>query len=399
VIESFTVDEANPDEGVEVHFSYLVRNVVRVRMDPVPGNVTSSPITVMPFGNATYTLHAFNGKGDTVSQDIAVTVRSRMSIDVADATPGQVAPGDAVTLSWATTSADGVRLTDGATGQASNVVVNGSTVVHPTATTVYTLTASNRAGRTPANLTAKLTARVAQPPAVGVFTANPSSITQGDASTLSWAGNATSYSVNGTDVGARRSLVVRPSVTTTYTLRAVGPGGPLANPPQTTVTVAPHPATHLSYGTPGPGDLQLVADSCGSPCSQVTLRIMATAKVQLRGLALDLPLDATKVSFDPASFASALPGAVSKAKLGTGALQDTLVIGVALKGAGSAPAQDATFNSGQELARFTLTLLTPGGRGIVFDGASTAGTAYKASIQSASGRTANAIAVGKLEAQ
>jgi hypothetical protein len=244
---------------------------------------------------------------------------------------------------------------------------------------------------------------VAPPPSVSSFTANPPSITQGDPSTLRWTGNATTYSVtDGTTtfgVGARRELVVRPSATTTYTLNAVGPGGPLANPSQATVTVTAHSATNFSYAGPAAGALQLVADSCGNPCTQVTLHIRATAKVQLRGLALDLPLDTTKVSFDPATFSSSLPGAVSKAKLGTGALQDALVIGVALRGAGSSPAPDATFNSGDDLASFRLTLRAAGGRGTVFDGAATAGTAYKASIQSASGRTANAIAVGKLEAQ
>jgi hypothetical protein len=402
VIESFTVDEVNPDEGVEVHFSYVVRNVVRVRMDPVPGILASSPVTVMPFGSATYTLHAFNGQGDAVTKDITITVRSRLSIDAADATPGQIAPGGAVTLSWATTSSEGVRLTDGATGQVADVAATGSTVVHPTATTIYTLTASNRPGRIPATMTAKMTARVAQPPSVSSFTANPASITQGDPSTLSWTGNATTYSVtDGTttfNVGARRDLVVRPSATTTYTLHAVGPGGSLVSPPQAIVTVAPHLATSLVYTAPAAGDLRLVAD-CGSPCTEVTLRITAAANVQLRGMALDLPLDVTKVRFDPASFVSSVAGAESKAKLGSSALQDTLVIGIALKGTGSAPAQDVTFNTGQDLASFKLTLLSAGGRGTVFNGASTAGTAYKASIQSASGRTANAIAVGKLEAQ
>jgi len=141
VIDSFTVDEPNPDEGVEVHFSYSVRNAVRVRMDPVPGVLSSSPVTVMPFGSATYTLHAFNGQGDAVSSDIFVTVRSRLSIDSADVTPGQVASGGAVSLSWVTTSSEGVTLTDGSTGQVTSVGATGGLVVHPTVTTVYTLTA------------------------------------------------------------------------------------------------------------------------------------------------------------------------------------------------------------------------------------------------------------------
>jgi hypothetical protein len=403
VIESFTVDDANPDEGQEVHFSYVVRNAVRVVLGPVPGIVTSSPVNVTQFLSATYSLQAFNAQGDVATREIPITVHPRLSIDVADATPGQVAAGGAVTLSWATTSAEGVSLTDGATGQVTNVAATGSTVVHPTVTTLYTLTATNRPGKSPAMATAKIAARVAQPPSVSSFTATPSLITQGDFSTLRWSGNATSYSItDGTttfNVAARRDLVVRPAATTNYTLDAIGPGGPLPSPPHAVVTVEPHPATNLVYTAPSAGDLQMVADSCVSPCTEVTLRIKATAKVQLRGIALDLPLDRLKVGFLPADFVSSFPGAVSQAKVGSGPLQDTLVIGIALEGSGSAPAPDATFNSGEELARFKLTLLSAGGRGPVFDGASTAGTAYKASIQSASGRTANAIAVGKLEAQ
>jgi len=131
----------------------------------------------------------------------------------------------------------------------------------------------------------------------------------------------------------------------------------------------------------------------------MTFTIKAAAKTQLRGLALNLPLDTTKVKFDSATFASSVPGAESIAKLGSGALQNALVIGIAIKGAGTAPAQDVDFAAGDPVARFKLQLVPAGGRGTVFDGASAAGTAYKASIQSASGRTANAIAVGTLEAQ
>jgi hypothetical protein len=204
------------------------------------------------------------------------------------------------------------------------------------------------------------------------------------------------------NVGPRRSLVVRPQTSTTYTLNATGPGGVLALPPSILVSVNAQPATtSLVYTGPGAAPLQLVFNDCNSPCTAVTLKIVATSAVQLRGIALDLPLDTTKVSFDAASFSlgPALPGAVSKAALGSGALQDTLALGIALKGTGTAPAQDVTVSAGAELARFTLGLLPAGGPGMVFNGATPAASPYKAILQSASGRVANAIAVGRLDAQ
>jgi hypothetical protein len=55
--------------------------------------------------------------------------------------------------------------------------------------------------------------------------------------------------------------------------------------------------------------------------------------------------------------------------------------------------------AGAEVARFTLTLVPAGGSGNVFDGTTAAGAAAITSVlQSASGRTAAAIAVGKLDA-
>jgi hypothetical protein len=406
VIESFTVDEPNPDVGTAVQFSYSVRGAQTIRIEPAPGIVHASPVSVVPLESGTYTLHAVNDDGLGAAQGIPITLRPRFAITTVDAFPGQVGPGSDVTLAWRTVSAERATITDPGTGQVTDVAVNGSTVVRPAITTVYTLTAYNRPGRTPASVTANVTARVAPPTAVSGFTAIPAFIIQGDATTLSWSGNATSYSItNGTstfNVGPRRTLIVRPAATTIYTLNAIGPGGPLLDPPKVTVTVEPHPATSLLYTAPADAALRLVADSCTNPACTVVLRIHAQATVSLRGLALNLPLDTTKVSFNPATFTTGIPGAVVKAAMGTGTLEDTLVLGIALPGTGTAPAQDVTVNAGNDLARFELTLLSAGGRGVVFDGAALAATptsAFKASVQSAPGRAGKAIAVGKLETQ
>ena len=115
-----------------------------------------------------------------------------------------------------------------------------------------------------------------------------------------------------------------------------------------------------------------------------------------------LPLDTTKVTFDVGTFAAGpalvAQGAESKATMGNGPLQDVLVLGIALKGKRTAPAPDVTLNPGDDLGSFTLTLNPAGGVGNVFDGGAPS-VGYKAAIQSAAGRTQNAIAIGKLDAQ
>jgi len=406
-IESFSVDEANPDVGVPITFTFSVAGATRgIAIYPAPGPVKESPVIVIPDGSATYTLVASNENG-SASRGVPIVVRG-LTISAADAIPSQIAPGEETRLQWTTASASRATLTDGATGAVIEVPVSGSQIVRPPATTAYTLTAYNAPGKLPATITATITARVLSPPSAVSFTATPSAITQGDASTLSWSGDAPGYSVSdGTTsfaLGPRRSLVVRPSTTATYTLHATGARGDFVHPPTVTLEVAAHPGSALTYAPPAAGELQLVAEPCAEPCTSLRLALRAAAPLQLRGVALDLPLDFTKVTFDPTTFAAAgaFANAVAKAAPGSGPLSGTLVVGLSLPGTGSSPAADVALAPGDELAHFSLALNPAGGGGLVFDGSALAASpapSYKATIQRASGRTANAIAVGRLEAQ
>ena len=85
----------------------------------------------------------------------------------------------------------------------------------------------------------------------------------------------------------------------------------------------------------------------------------------------------------------------AKVAIGSGPLRDTLVLGAARKGGGSAPAADAHLSAGAEVARFVVTLQSAGGSGPVF----VPGSGVSSYIQNASGRSAGAIAVGELDAQ
>jgi hypothetical protein len=264
-------------------------------------------------------------------------------------------------------------------------------------TTQYTLAGSSGQGYQPASFVANAVARVTPPGAITSFVATPSTILQGESSTLSWGGNALGWYVqpgSGTkiSVGPARTLVVRPSQTTVYSLTGDGVAATIG--PQTaTVTVTPRAGTTLTYTQPtGSATLVLLADTCPSPCSSLTLRLKAGASgASLRGVAIDLPLDSSKVSVS--SFSTAL--SAGTAVLGSGPLQDTLVLGAAMGGTGSGPAADVPFAADAEVANVVLALQSQGGQGPVFDGAAQ----FKAYIQSASGRTPGGVAVGKLEVQ
>ncbi|HVT05460.1 MAG TPA: hypothetical protein VHL58_19035 [Thermoanaerobaculia bacterium] len=98
-------------------------------------------------------------------------------------------------------------------------------------------------------------------PAVNGFTANPSTITAGQSSALSWTTtNTTTVSISGVTgtQSANGSVSVSPTATTSYTLTATGPGG--MSTAMTTIVVNPAPAScqHSDWS-----DLQLPTSEAG----------------------------------------------------------------------------------------------------------------------------------------
>ena len=146
--------------------------------------------------------------GETALPFIASFLASLNAIDL----------GSSATLSWSTESATTVQIDQGI-GQ---VAASGTLMVTPTATTTWTLTASNAAG----TATSTATVSVNSNPILGYFRDDlPSNLSQlypGDALTLSWS--VTNGSVQITpgvgSVSATGTVVVHPTVTTTYLLTA-----------------------------------------------------------------------------------------------------------------------------------------------------------------------------------
>ncbi|MDE3245445.1 MAG: hypothetical protein KGN80_05105, partial [Acidobacteriota bacterium] len=121
-------------------------------------------------------------------------------------------------------------------------VTGASQVVSPTATTTYTLTATNAVGSATATTTITVNA-APQPPTISSFIATPSTITSGQSTTLSWnVSGATSLSIdNGLGAVTGTSHSVSPSVTTTYKLTATNAVGSVSA--TATVTVEPPPGS------------------------------------------------------------------------------------------------------------------------------------------------------------
>jgi uncharacterized Zn-binding protein involved in type VI secretion len=153
------------------------------------------------------------------------------------ATPASIQSGQQTTLTWVTTDAASVTLNGTA------VALNGSHVDFPTATTTYTLVASNTTGS--ARATATVTVTIPPPMPTASLTASPASIQSGQSSTLSWnTTDAATVTLNGAPVARSGMEVVSPTTTSTYTLVASNVTGSITR--STTVTVTA-PVVALTY--------------------------------------------------------------------------------------------------------------------------------------------------------
>jgi len=146
--------------------------------------------------------------------------------------------GASTVLSWNVAGATKVSI-DSTSGPINSMPVGGAAVsVSPTVTTTYTLTASNPAG----NSTATLTVTVVPQGKINSFTATPTLIAQGQASTLAWdVSGAQQLDIEPGvgDVTGSTSVVVTPSATTQYVLTLIDGTGTRSNTHVTVAVVAP----------------------------------------------------------------------------------------------------------------------------------------------------------------
>ena len=226
-ITSFTASPETITAGTSTTLSWATTGATSVSVSPgtIASVAASGSISLSPSATTTYTLTATNSVG-TVTATVTVTVNEPTlpAITSFTANPTGVTLGGASTLSWVTSGATTLTITPGtfATTNAS-----GSTGVSPEATTTYVLTATNAAGSVTASATVTVSAQTL--PVINSFTANPTSITSGSSSTLSWStSGATGVSITPgtfTSTAATGSFMVSPTATTTYTLTATNAAG------------------------------------------------------------------------------------------------------------------------------------------------------------------------------
>lgn len=227
-IESFTVNPTTIHRGDSATLSWSVKDATSVTIDQGVGTVSATTGTkqVNPLDTITYILTATNADGNktascTLTVELVLPVITSFTVN-----PITVIRGNSSTLSWNVSGATTVTIDQGV----GTVSATGSSQVSPTATTTYTLTATNNDG----NRTASCTLTVEKLlPTINYFLSNPTSIQLGNSSALTWAvQNADTITIDqgvGT-VSATGNRQVSPQATTTYTLTATNIDG------QTTAT-------------------------------------------------------------------------------------------------------------------------------------------------------------------
>lgn len=273
---------------------------------------------LFPAQTTTYTLTA-TGCGGTVTKQVTVVVNPTMAQPPAvppecpgppvfsffTANPATITAGQSSVLSWGNvTNGNSTVLVQSLTLEPGLGEVGSgasSRVVNPTTTTTYTLTATGCGGTATKQVTVVVnplagvqtppppSSGCPGPPAIAFFTANPSTITAGQSSTLSWGAvtNATSAVIDQGigGVATPGSTVVRPNATTTYKLTATGCGGtvtrqvtlvvnpvqPPPPPPPPTKDTAPPAISNLA-ANPN----KILRQSQGCPSSSRTTTVTAT---------------------------------------------------------------------------------------------------------------------------
>lgn len=270
-------------------------------------------------------------------------------VDSFTATPASIHPGQTTTLAWAVESASSIAIDNGV-----GVVTGNSTVVSPTQTTNYTLTATGLGGTASASATVTVGAALGSP-TITAFTASPPSVSVGGTTKLSWTvtGTPTALAIDQGvgDVTGFTSRTVTVNANTTYTLSATNASG-VSN---AQVSVTTHPAQlHLQYTDPSSGAAQiLLVQNPTSSGHHLILDVkVGAANIAPAaggqgpfGVALTIPIDSSglgKVDFvntNASALGGILPGTITvgtspattaAASLVTaGPLQNMLVVGVA----------------------------------------------------------------------
>ncbi|WP_291270410.1 beta-propeller fold lactonase family protein [Geothrix sp.] len=186
----------------------------------ITSGTTGTTITFSAGGTGSVFLSckAANAAGASATGNASSAIVPFPTISQLSASPADVASGGASTLSYA--FAGGTGLINQGVGA---VTSGGSSVVHPTSTTTYTLTVTNPAGDP---TTDTVTVTVGALPNISTFKAGPATLTQGQGSLLTFTFTGDGVIDHGVGpVTSGSQIAVFPAATTTYTLTATNAVG------------------------------------------------------------------------------------------------------------------------------------------------------------------------------
>jgi len=240
-IMSFAASPSSISPGGTSTLSWEVANANTVSIDGGIGSVAlSGTRAVAPVATTTYTLMATNATGSvTATAQVLVSgtgaggAAGAPIINYFTADPETVSPGGDSTLSWSVSNADTVTISTAT--ESVMVGSSGSIIARLTATTTFTLTATNASGGVTKTAIVSVGAGgsggAAGSPTINYFTATPEIITAGESSELSWSVSNADIAWLGAYTGSTGSegsvnpvgtRTVSPTVTTTYILTAGG---------------------------------------------------------------------------------------------------------------------------------------------------------------------------------
>ena len=243
-------------------------NILDVVAPPYKSSTTVAPMTPTPAGTPTPTATARPRASGTSGRSPAInptpTTRPRTTTDREStyttpstspvinsftASRSRIDPGETVTLTWRTTNATSVTIS----GISGGLSLDGSTTVRPSRTTTYTLTARGSGRTVTRSVTVTVSGTGTVTGLVNSFTANPTTIAEGNSAVLEWTTTgAESLTITGGEAIDTSSIpagnaVVAPTTTTTYTLTATGESGTPPVVRTVTITVIPRAIVH-SFG-------------------------------------------------------------------------------------------------------------------------------------------------------
>ena len=226
--------------GQSTTLSWTATNATSAIIDNGIGAVaTTGAISISPTQTTTYII-TVTGAGGSASAQATVTVQPAGVAPTVTitASPSSITVGQSSTLIWSSTNATTASIDNGI----GSVATSGSMSVSPAQNTTYTISVSGSGGNATAQST--VTVQPLGPPPSVSMSANPTTILNGQNTTLSvTASNSTSVVITDnidsntyTLAGTGGTQSVHPTQTATYTATATGSGGQTATA-NATITV------------------------------------------------------------------------------------------------------------------------------------------------------------------